>query len=903
MTNKQLNIGSHEHGAQQNLLNESSIEERNCNTDILQEIGDGLWSFVKTDTSSNALTPQTGYGFEDLVKPESDFGVSGITPSIGYQRTVQSNQPFPWASTKIEAQDCNPKYVRVENDSLNVGVLSTKEAGLAKSEPLGNPDKDAAFMKAIEKASKSRFLTGPSKEECARRFMEEALSVKTPSGNNVAILYEHEEVRAMIPHMGLDENGLETAILYAKDFADGQLPPNMTIEPGTIKLVRNADGKLEEVVHFDNPRLNLSVEEQRALLFGEKLAAECKCEGFSLSSVEDVCKLIPSQSGVCFHALASQQEKEEPKGQPVKQVPDMAEDAFASGSGFTEIFERAGKGLFTRTKKGEFQLSNFTVRVVELRIIRSVNPKEADSAVYVLKITSTARSAEIEVKPNEMDNVVRLVQNRLPECMVSHEFNKVNSMVANYVRGQLLEANTKTIIIRRTGFQPVGEHLVYVHDGAVSPSSDMLFQTGKTILNNPHLNDTQALVGALGFLDMCPRDELILTLWLYAHLGPLFQIFEAAGFTPRFLIILAGQSGSLKTSMSMALFRLYADQTLTPEASFKDTPTSLEIRMGELNGRVLVIDDFRPPVSDRYSKGPVELMESIVRFVGDNIHKSRSNSKLGKAQEFTPSGCVLITAEDVSGSFSSLLRCLVLSIEREDIDGNLLRLYQDNPYLISSHLSRFLAWVGQLGEQVIRMIQDNFDTERSYFRTVVHELRLVDTAVTLMLVAQIICRYACDCSAMGVEEAQQFASRCRNAITEAVVASEARSCEADPVALYINALISLMDSGEVSIASSQASYTGGIHDGFFKNGKIWMKSPEVYGKIRRFYQRVDQVFPLTESQTCQHLANSDLIEVTFEKNGDRVKKLYTKKTSLPGRPRMLVLDMDQLEHYRENEMN
>ena len=368
------------------------------------------------------------------------------------------------------------------------------------------------------------------------------------------------------------------------------------------------------------------------------------------------------------------------------------------------------------------------------------------------------------------------------------------------------------------------------------------------------------------------------------------------------MTINVGRSGSLKTSMSLVLFRLFSDQGRTPTATFKDTEAALEIKLGQLGGTTGIFDDFRPPVSDLKSKVNAEKLESIIRAVGDHVSKARSTVKLDRAKEFVPSGCVLVTAEDLSGSHSSYLRSLILSISKGDIDGSKLRFFQNNPDIIPAHMNRFLRWIGQHGDEVINRIR--FEYPAAQFENTVTELRLVDTAATLMMTAHLLASYAEACGAMTSVQSQGFLSRCYTAISTAVVASEAMSKDANPCVMHLEALFSLMDRGEIRLAENMKMYVAEFHDGFLSDQCAWLDADTIYAKVTKHYSRLNITFPLQERQLAVHLSDAQLIDVATETRKDgSTKRLYRRKSSLPSRKAMQVLHLDRAMAYLEENGN
>lgn len=177
----------------------------------------------------------------------------------------------------------------------------------------------------------------------------------------------------------------------------------------------------------------------------------------------------------------------------------------------------------------------------------------------------------------------------------------------------------------------------------------------------------QAFLEAVQFLQICRKGEVALCLFLVAHLGPMFELFKAAGCLIRFVTVLVGPSGSLKTAVVTCLYNLFDKYGNAPVASFLDTVVYIEQTIARSIGCVQIIDDLRPPVTASESGLIAAKAEQIFRIFGDSNSKGRSSPNLQQRITPAPSCCGLITGEDIFGSNSSLLRCLILRIDKGDL--------------------------------------------------------------------------------------------------------------------------------------------------------------------------------------------------------------------------------------------
>lgn len=117
---------------------------------------------------------------------------------------------------------------------------------------------------------------------------------------------------------------------------------------------------------------------------------------------------------------------------------------------------------------------------------------------------------------NELDNIVKVIQSKMPICTVTPSVMKAPSLISNYVREQIMDLPQR-LHVKRTGFMQFDGAWMYVHDGAIPPVSNLVFDTGRYIPNDHHVTDAQAFHNAIGFLDICGKDELIIPLLLEAH--------------------------------------------------------------------------------------------------------------------------------------------------------------------------------------------------------------------------------------------------------------------------------------------------------------------------------------------------------------------------------------------------
>ena len=709
-----------------------------------------------------------------------------------------------------------------------------------------------------------------------------ALTPRTKDGLLAGVIFEGQQEELLYPYHELDENGLVSPMDFLEDYADGKVPDSLKYAPGyQRKFVPVDDPNYMRSICYDKPELNLSPAERHAIWEWR----EAKKREPMKITVTGGKQVTASQAG------NAEDEK--------KHVSEFNPEKMLRGEEVEIVVIPSGE-MHCRNARDEFFLANFTITAVEHRIVLKSSSVNDVVDEYEVCVKTKGKETNLVLSPKDIDNVIGVIQRKLPMCFVSSLVKKAQALIVNYVRSQLV-ALPERYYVRVSGFLKIAGRWIFAHDGAEFPDCNVVFQTGRTIAKEARMLPMGAFCQAIDFLGISTKLALTLVMFLVAHLSPMFNLFNTAGYCPRFILFLTGRTGSLKTSTSLIVFRLFIEQPASPEANFKDTEVALEIKLGEGHGKVVLLDDYRPPVTSADGKTNLAKLESVVRAAGDRIAKSRSNPELGKAKEFLPTSCVVVTGEDIGGTQSSQLRMLIVPISKGDINGDLLKKFQDNPLLLSTHMFYFLKWVGDHGDGIINFIQSEFEKERTSFSHSLKEARVVDTAVTLMLTARILQEYGCNIGAIDAGSSTQLLYEWRCAILQAVIESEGISKAQNPVCMYLQALFDMLDRKEIEIARDTKSYEAGVHIGYTVDDSLWLWHKQVYSNVCRYWQRLGILFPLTCEKVNEHLDSAGLIKTCFEKRGDGVKKLYVCKSALPQRSRLLVLNEPLARKYLENE--
>lgn len=434
---------------------------------------------------------------------------------------------------------------------------------------------------------------------------------------------------------------------------------------------------------------------------------------------------------------------------------------------------------------------------------------------------------------------------------------------------------------------------------------DIKFQTGVSILNKG-VDNAQVINIFRRILSIGPINVMA-PLIATALLGPLFRLFSEGSdeCRPSFVTFINERSGSLKTAVAKVLYTMFnADNPKVP-ASFKDTATSMELRLKEARCAVALIDDYYATGISSVKCEMQRSLETIIRFVGDGISRNRSNANLEDVRGARPEGMVAITGEDTDGQLSTLLRCLVVNVDRGTFDGARLDEFQQDKLLWSTFLAVFIEYLEIKYVQIQSFITMNFSMVRQIYKDKFSDLRPVDQMVQLHLVYDILKEFLIALGGDG-EEMNNHCLHCISGCFEAVKFSHEYAIENSAENQYPIVVYNLISKSEVHIAKTKDIYAvdAKSFDGFETEDYYVFDAERLYAKVLAYYRRLERRFPLTPSACKAALYKAGLLKVAYEKRGtDKEKLLYEIKYAFGNtRIRLLTIVKKSLADFMEDKL-
>lgn len=549
------------------------------------------------------------------------------------------------------------------------------------------------------------------------------------------------------------------------------------------------------------------------------------------------------------------------------------------------------------------ELCNFYIR--PLRKIIDIHKHKSNQEFIQIIVGFTSGEETIEVNTTDIKDLSEKIKRKFPEAYISPEAGKAQARLAKYFAKQMNNLK-REYRFHNVGWTNVKGRYRYLHDGVLGDG--FTCATGKTLTIDKLLSPTDAFRKALGILDISKEQSKIVVPWLFAHLGVLYTIFELAGHNPNFLLFIHGGTGSLKTAMGKALYSIFEGDSKKVPATFKDTTTALEIKMGEACDGTLLIDDFHPASSKEEQNLMKKTLEFMIRLYGDRVGKSRSTVTLERQVEYRPHGLACITGEYVAGSESSLLRCILIDVKQGDYDGKKLAPYQDNPLWLSTHLHHFISYIADYFEDTQNYIKENFNERRQRIGDNFKSKRLVDAAVQLIFVIDFVLTYGRNIGAISMEEQNQLSRTWFNIVINSVQNSEHSSKEIQPAIMYLTAVNALLEKQALSVANSKKEYCSSVKRfvGFIDDNVIFFRPEDLYKAVVSYWRDLQSEFVMT--QQAVHAALHGIDAIKAQKDGaDKISYLYRMSgMKISGtaeeRPRMLAIKVDRMYQILQEEV-
>lgn len=181
---------------------------------------------------------------------------------------------------------------------------------------------------------------------------------------------------------------------------------------------------------------------------------------------------------------------------------------------------------------------------------------------------------------------------------------------------------------------------------------------------------------------------------LYFFTGLIRQLYKEAGIPVDFVLYIFGEQQNRKTTLAKLTNNLYnrgTDMNFSVRTVAKTSCTTAEKLIAMFKDTTLILDDVSLTGNKGYQQTQENIMENVVRMLGNRARKSSNSGN--SVKEYFPNSNVIITGEYLPNFPESTLSRMMLVEVTNPVDSVWLEEFERKPLMLSTVAYMFITWV------------------------------------------------------------------------------------------------------------------------------------------------------------------------------------------------------------------
>lgn len=383
------------------------------------------------------------------------------------------------------------------------------------------------------------------------------------------------------------------------------------------------------------------------------------------------------------------------------------------------------------------------------------------------------------------------------------------------------------------------------------------------------------------------RNSTALELFLFTHMTVMSTLFEKSGFPIKFVFGIVGVTNSRKTSLALALSQIFGREKFIADAEFATaTRCGIEKVLSTYKDGTVIIDDFKPGINRGQQNELNHKLDELVRMYGDRVPKKRMTDFLadGENKYFPIGGGCVLTMEVVTGVTSSITRMFLTELGKDDVQNDQLSFFQENRWVLDTHLYDFIMWLTNHFEEVINYLKNRIPqlrSERLYTIGRYDEMRS-----HFLVTAEILSQYARERNFWGEVERTSFQDYVKTAIEGEIFSMQQYIRRVDKGVCILRALDEVLKRGQIQTKEL--------------NENTCSQSLEIYDSEQILYIRSVYLITIVKGYFLKTYSSMDVIstdEVIGELERLEVIDILVKNDGKKERSRKLPLQRGNKNRY------
>lgn len=383
---------------------------------------------------------------------------------------------------------------------------------------------------------------------------------------------------------------------------------------------------------------------------------------------------------------------------------------------------------------------------------------------------------------------------------------------------------------------------------------------------------------------------------IYSLYGVTYHLFSTAKYRPTAVMFLEGETGSLKTSVSKVFFRLFNTNEDESVFSFQSTVASIEPKIKEGKDTIFLADDYciNSTMTADSRKRMKALLDRIIRIFGDATSLNKSNIKGTKIETARASGGAVVTGEVNAEGRSSCLRLLTVEIEKGQVDGKELNVFQKNPGLWTGFMEKYILFLEDNFENIVTMISSKYTGLREQAKEYFAEGRSIDHYVEMSLLNEILWNFLQQFGALDYE-VREYSVLMMEGVRQCIVNSENLSKQEDPDQEILLTYYQVLCDGTIRIAKTVKEYSREkIYGGYREEGYLFAEVDKLKEAVNSRLRAKNLPYYIRKDREDFRMLHNKFGVIEKLKNGRN--STYVFRTNKPGfRASMLKIKWNLLE--------
>lgn len=298
-------------------------------------------------------------------------------------------------------------------------------------------------------------------------------------------------------------------------------------------------------------------------------------------------------------------------------------------------------------------------------------------------------------------------------------------------------------------------------------------------------------------------------------LTPLNEFLRRVGHEPKFILLLLGRTGSMKSTVAALFLSFFGNFSNTDlPMSFRDTANSIIHSSFALKDVLTCIDDYHP-TGRKESDAMKATMQALARGYGDKAARNRLTADIQLRETRPPQGNAIVTAEfapDIGESGTARLFCVEMKPGEFDLPSLTMIQEQAHGGMLMRCMFAYTEWLRKVyladsesEEKFLAALKVKYERYRADWRAKLREKeikyhdRLPDTLACLEVGFCFLLSFLCQHGMLKADNAEDIENKLTDILLD-LADKQSEAVEQDkPTHIFIRKFLAMVECGQGSL--------------------------------------------------------------------------------------------------------